>query len=125
MNQKELEEGLLFRAYKDFHRKCMLGAGVTGGFTPFSLLTKKEEIMDAKDLFEFVESVAGLKADGHFTLMKFTTGWKAMFFTPNMDVKSKSREQIFMMPSFSTAERAIQFAINDHLGTITTFIKGK
>lgn len=78
--------------------------------------------MDNKTL-EFVGSVSRLKADGHFTLMKFTTGWKAMFFTPNLDGVN-SRELIWKMPIFKTADEAINYAINDHLGQITKFYGG-
>ena len=71
-----------------------------------------------KKMIDFVESVSRLKADGHFTLMKFTTGWKAMFFTPNID---ESRDIIFAMPIFKTADEAVTHAIHDHLGLITEF----
>ncbi|MCR4307533.1 MAG: hypothetical protein NUV80_03160 [Candidatus Berkelbacteria bacterium] len=40
--------------------------------------------LSAEQLFEMVEDAACDKTDGHFTLMRFTGGWKAMFQTPDV-----------------------------------------
>lgn len=43
------------------------------------------EINEAvKYLFDLAEEIAVAKFDGHITIMRFTTGWKVMFYTPDM-----------------------------------------
>jgi len=49
--------------------------------------------------------LADIFSDGHFTLMKFTTGWKASFSTPTC------REDIDGMSVGETAQKAIRAAI--------------
>lgn len=36
-------------------------------------------------LLGIVNKIASLEFDGHVTLMRFTTGWKVLFGTPNLD----------------------------------------
>lgn len=47
--------------------------------------------------------------DGHFTLMRFTTGWKAVFGTP--DVWVEDRAAIFALDIHDTAYGAVVDAI--------------
>jgi len=60
---------------------------------------------------------AGSKArNGHFTLMKFTTHWKAMFGTPNLDIDG--RVEVRALKPSNTPEGAILNAITDLLKEI-------
>lgn len=65
-----------------------------------------------EQLFEIVE-LCCKETDGHFTLMKFTTEWKAMFSTPDLDT-GKGRKEIKNIPGFATMEDAILDAIHRH-----------
>lgn len=70
-----------------------------------------------KELMEIVELIRkgtlnsqhGMN-DDHFTLMGFTTHWKAGFFTPNLD-NGTGRDEVRSMKGFSTPEEAIIHAI--------------
>jgi len=64
-------------------------------------------------LWEWVEELAQ-HPDGHFTLMKFTTHWKAMFFTPNLDGKN-GRDKVMKVPAGKTREDALIIAIRHKL----------
>jgi hypothetical protein len=67
-----------------------------------------------EDLFAKAESIANKKFDGHLTLLKFTTGWKAAFYTPNLDT-GEGREQVQNLPSFSTKEEALMWLIAEEV----------
>lgn len=76
--------------------------------------------MTADQLLEMVEDLACEKSDGHFTLMRFTTGWKAMFQTPDVvsggcpeDAKGCEYDRIFAIPMEETMGDAIMSAIYD------------
>lgn len=50
---------------------------------------------------------------GHLTILKFTTGWKAMFGTPDLDTGSVevgrgAREHINDLPNCATIEEALE-----------------
>ncbi len=66
-------------------------------------------------LWEWVEYLAK-ESDGHFTLMKFTTHWKAIFFTPNLDGKT-GRDQVFNLSAGRTRVEALIMAIGEKLKT--------
>lgn len=57
------------------------------------------------DSLQNVEEFATKHSDGHFTLMRFTTNWRAGFFTPS------SREDIERMQIGATAHEAISKAM--------------
>lgn len=42
--------------------------------------------LDLATLLALVEMRAKAEADGHLTLMRFTTGWKCMLGTPQLDL---------------------------------------
>jgi hypothetical protein len=74
--------------------------------------------LTADQLLDMVEGLACEKTDGHFTLMRFTTGWKAMFRTPELIVGGAPGEdvgceysRIFNMPMEETMGDAILSAI--------------
>lgn len=48
--------------------------------------------------------------DGHLTIMRFTTGWKAMLGTPDLDT-SKGREQISTLKGYESLEDALFYLI--------------
>jgi hypothetical protein len=64
-------------------------------------------------LFEIVDKIANEHYDGHFTLMRFTTHWKAMFFTPDLDT-GKGRDAVARVSAGLSAEIAILKAIVRH-----------
>jgi hypothetical protein len=48
----------------------------------------KPENLNLETLMDLAEILAAEKADGHLTLMRFTTGWKAFLGTPDLDAGS-------------------------------------
>lgn len=45
--------------------------------------------------------------DGHLTILRFSTGWKVCFGTPDLDT-GNGREQVLTLPGFETLEAALQ-----------------
>lgn len=81
---------------------------------------KKYPDLTADQLLEMAEDTACEKSDGHFTLMRFTTGWKAMFQTPDIVsgglptvTTGCEYDRIFAMPMEKTMGDAIISAIYD------------
>ncbi len=66
-------------------------------------------------LWEWIEYLAK-ESDGHFTLMKFSSHWKAMFFTPNLDTKD-GRDQVREGFAGKTRKEALIIAIGEKLKT--------
>jgi hypothetical protein len=54
---------------------------------------------------KMLETIARQKSDGHLTIMKFTTNWRAGFITP------ESRDDISGLAEGATMEEAIRNAI--------------
>lgn len=54
-----------------------------------------------------MEEIAKEEADGHITIMKFTTGWKTAFATPDIDA-GRGREQINKLKNHDTLEEVIK-----------------
>jgi len=52
-------------------------------------------------MMEMVEKIANRKCDGHFTLMKFSTGWKGMYGTPDLNGLD-TRQLIKQLPIFDS-----------------------
>jgi len=50
--------------------------------------------------------------DGHLTIMKFTSGWKVLFGTPNVDIKD--RECLQDLPSEMGLNEAVGVANELH-----------
>lgn len=61
-------------------------------------------------LMDIVEFLRDTKTDGHFTLMAFTSGWKAMFKTPDLDT-GEGRAEVSNRPTFPNPDSAIVDAI--------------
>lgn len=62
--------------------------------------------LDLNTLMSLAETIAQREADGHFTLMRFTTGWKCFLGTPDLD-SGKGREQVWSQPMYPTATAAL------------------
>lgn len=67
--------------------------------------------MSIEVLLKILAMIACEKADGHYTIMKFTTGWRVMIGTPDLDGGS-GREQVELAPHGETLEAAIISTIN-------------
>ena len=57
-------------------------------------------------LLSAVEGTALRRYDGHFTILRFTTHWKAMFGTPDLDT-GEGRASVDRPPSFPTLPLAL------------------
>lgn len=53
--------------------------------------------------------------DGHLTIMRFSTGWKVCFGTPDLDT-GNGRELVLMLPLFETLEAALQHLLGVQSG---------
>jgi hypothetical protein len=45
--------------------------------------------------------------DGHLTVMRFTTHWKAFYGTPDLDDRERGRMFVAGLPAYPTMEQAI------------------
>jgi len=68
--------------------------------------------LDLAALFALAESTAKERNDGHLTIMRFTTHWKAMFGTPNLDIGG--REQVRELHGASTLRDALVALLRQH-----------
>jgi len=57
-------------------------------------------------LFEIAEGMAKQKYDGHLTVMRFTTHWKVMFGTPNLDIDG--RQEVRQLKAYSSLAEALK-----------------
>lgn len=60
-------------------------------------------------LFDLAEEIALAKHDGHMTIMRFTTGWKVIFRTP--DMTQEERREVFGVAGAEDLGTAIRNAI--------------
>ena len=58
------------------------------------------------ELMDVVEERARRQNDGHLTLLRFTTGWKAMFGTPDLDTGA-GRTQVNALVMYPTLLEAL------------------
>ena len=56
-----------------------------------------------------MKAIAKKTSDGHLTIMRFTTGWKVIFSTP--DLTEESREQIWNLKTHRDIRDAMKEAI--------------
>lgn len=66
------------------------------------------------ELMTAVTTLVKKKADGHLTILKFTSGWKVAFSTPDLDVGA-GREEVAMLPAFKTLEEALQHLLEEQI----------
>ena len=64
---------------------------------------------DPDELESIIAALADRYYDGHYTIMKFTTGYKAVFETP--DIFFVDREPIANLETFKTLREAVISAI--------------
>ena len=56
------------------------------------------------DLIAVAEGIACKERDGHLTMMRFTSGWKVMFGTPNLDIGGRDEvRQLVISPTLEAA----------------------
>jgi len=63
------------------------------------------ESLDLHTLMSLAEQIAVDRSDGHLTLMRFTTGWKWVLGTPNLD--GEGRSEVSALPTFGSAREAL------------------
>jgi hypothetical protein len=62
--------------------------------------------LSTDDLLTLVCMAAKYHEDGHLTILKFTTGWKCMIGTPDLD-SGGGRNQIAAIKSYKSMDDAI------------------
>jgi hypothetical protein len=62
-------------------------------------------VLTSEDLIELLELVSLLHADGHYTILKFTSGYKVMIGTPDLD--NGCRSAISKIKTHDTFQQAI------------------
>lgn len=63
-------------------------------------------------LLQWAETVAEDDYDGHLTIMRFTTGWKSAFGTPNLD-GAGGRETVDKIQKFKTLPESLQHLVEN------------
>jgi hypothetical protein len=63
--------------------------------------------LDLNTLFDILEEIAKKESDGHITVMRFTTGWKVAFSTPDLH-SGHGYEQMSKLKQYDTLEEAIK-----------------
>ncbi|OQA93941.1 MAG: hypothetical protein BWY27_00007 [Bacteroidetes bacterium ADurb.Bin234] len=66
----------------------------------------KYENLNLETLIALAEKVAAEASDGHLTLMRFTTGWKAFLKTPNLDT-GDGRKEVADIQMYATLKEAL------------------
>ncbi len=61
-------------------------------------------------LMQELQDMADKLHDGHYSIFKFTTGYKVAFNTPDL-FSGLGMSQIQMLPNFKTLPQAIEFAV--------------
>lgn len=64
--------------------------------------------MSTDELFDLVERRARVQSDGHFTLLRFTTHWKAFFGTCDLDGVQSERDWVHELPAFRTLKETLE-----------------
>ena len=62
---------------------------------------------DVEALVSLVETLAGLKTDGHLTLLRFTQGWKVGLGTPDL-ADGQGFNQVLQLPVYPTLHEALR-----------------
>ena len=73
-------------------------------------MIKNKAKSDLRTLMNLAELKAEQFTDGHLTIMRFTTEWKAMFGTPNLDTH-EGREQVRDLRGNESLEEALEYLI--------------
>ena len=62
--------------------------------------------LSTDDIVALATITAKCYADGHLTILKFTTGWKCMVGTPDLD-SGEGRKQIAALPDYESLNDAV------------------
>jgi hypothetical protein len=62
--------------------------------------------VDLHTLIALAEEMARERADGHLTILRFTTHWKVVFGTPHLDMPD-GRFEVQALVGYSTLEAAL------------------
>ncbi len=62
-------------------------------------------------LDQFIKA-ADERHDGHLTIFRWTTGWKAMLGTPDLDT-GDGRWEVWELPMFDSMEEAAKWAVSE------------
>lgn len=65
----------------------------------------KYEDLDLAALLAMAEYIAEKRHDGHLTMLRFTTHWKCMFGTPNLD--TGARDEVHALQGAPTLRDAL------------------
>jgi hypothetical protein len=60
--------------------------------------------------------IASDVADGHVTIFRFTTEWKAAWGTPNLDTGA-GRDEVGALPGFPTLDTALDGLLGQRFGS--------
>lgn len=71
----------------------------------FKVMHERDQLQDASNIIDRAEALAKERADGHLTIMRFTTGWKAVLGTPDLTDPSQ-RDLLTTMASARSASEA-------------------
>lgn len=63
--------------------------------------------IELQSLVNDLENLANEMTDGHITILKFTTGWKAALGTPNLDI-GDGRDKISNLKNHSSFKEAVK-----------------
>jgi hypothetical protein len=68
------------------------------------------EDFDLETLVGLAERLAVEEADGHLSIMRFTSGWKVVLQTPDLDTGG-GREEVANIQSFGTLKEALVYLL--------------
>ena len=60
--------------------------------------------MSLNTLINLAEKIVNHNTDGHFSILRFTIGWKVFLGTPNLDT-CEERDSVQKLESFQTLEK--------------------
>lgn len=75
------------------------------------MVAKRGRVPDVSVAMWVADQVAEQLYDGHMTIMRFTTGWKCVFGTPDLG-NVEERETVWRLPTFRSMSEAVVDAIN-------------
>lgn len=100
---------------KTLAAKVKLAAFQKGkSFSKFVAEILEDYIGEPESLLKKFEKEANSKTDGHLTIFKFTSEWKACLGTPNLDT-GEGREQVRKLKGCKTLAEAIKWAIDNQV----------
>ena len=70
-------------------------------------------MQNIETLIKQAENIAKEKADGHLSMLKFTTEWKIFLGTPNLDI-GEERERISELEAFPTLAEALASFVTEN-----------